>query len=369
MQHPNLRHWLPGLWAGVALFLAPALALGQGANKAQKVKFLSVDGVELTGHWYAAKGNNTAPCVLMVHDIGTNIEAKGWKNLAEALQGKGFAVLAFDLRGHGNSKGVQDDFWKVRLNTLGVKVRKFDPRKPPDSIYFKDFTKGYLPNLVNDIAAAKAFLDTKNDLGGCNSGNLIIIAEKKGAALAALWMKQEWYRHRITGRFIDPRIVATFEKSPEGKDIAAAIFLSYDPVVGASKLYPTRMLSMLGKEKSSAVAFFYADKDKASKDLATKAVKQLKGGKKKKTFVAAQAIKDAEKTTGIQLVAKGLKTEEYIIAYLENLMEERGASSVDTKEFKKTGYYWILPGRRPVLAKRPREDKLLYLIPVSLFAQ
>ena len=65
-------------------------------------------------------------------------------------------------------------------------VRGFNGPNSKKLVEFKDFktNAGYFPYLINDIAAAKVFLDRKNDEGKCNTHHLVLVGET-GAALGA----------------------------------------------------------------------------------------------------------------------------------------------------------------------------------------
>jgi pimeloyl-ACP methyl ester carboxylesterase len=176
----------------------------------KSVDIVTVDQVELKGKYFPSTKGKNAPCVLMLHAIGEteNSTNKEWYTLARTLQKRGYAVLIFDFRGHGESKIVKPGtpnpnpqlavkgFWDENFNQKFVKG--LVAKKPrPTEINFKDFSPEYYTFLCNDIAAAKAFLDDRNDAGECNSGNLILIGAKDGATLGALWLNSECQRHRF----------------------------------------------------------------------------------------------------------------------------------------------------------------------------
>src|SRR5262245_8051052 len=104
-----------GLVLGVAAMLP--IAHGQGGGQMQKVRFSTIDGVELVGTFYAG-AKKGPPTVLLLHAIGEDSKKKGMVALAEELQKRGFAVLSFDFRGHGASTDLSDanEFWKYKIN-------------------------------------------------------------------------------------------------------------------------------------------------------------------------------------------------------------------------------------------------------------
>src|SRR5262249_21373057 len=69
----------------------------------EKAKFFTADHVELMGRFYPSFKGKKAPSVICLHKIGSDSSKDGWDKLAESLQKKGYAVLVFDFRGHGDS--------------------------------------------------------------------------------------------------------------------------------------------------------------------------------------------------------------------------------------------------------------------------
>ena len=57
---------------------------------------------------------------------------------------------------------------------------------------------------VNDIAAARRYLEVRNDAGDCNLSNLILVGAKEGAALGSLWIAEEWQRPHLIQNPINP---------------------------------------------------------------------------------------------------------------------------------------------------------------------
>ncbi len=141
-------------------------------KKGEEVQFETADKVEIRGTFYASS-KPKAPCVVLLHNVGGNRQQEGWDKLAQALS-KDFAVLSFDFRGHGDSTSVDPTFWKVGANTM-IK----GAAKTPSKISYKDFPDAYYPMLINDLAAARRFLDQQNDAGACNSSSIIVIGARR----------------------------------------------------------------------------------------------------------------------------------------------------------------------------------------------
>ncbi len=71
----------------------------------ERVTFTAADSTQLVGTYYAAEGEKS---LLLVHQF--NKDRSSWDAFASEVQRNGFAVLAFDLRGHGESAGTHSSF-------------------------------------------------------------------------------------------------------------------------------------------------------------------------------------------------------------------------------------------------------------------
>src|SRR5262245_48207025 len=248
----------------------PLVGFAQGGEKekGEKVRFTTVDGVELHGRFYAGKPRGQT--IMMLHALNSDSRKKSWINLAETLQKEGYSVLTFDFRGHGQSTEVEaSDFWKYPPNASMVKGA---PKKTV--IEYKDMSPSYFPVLVNDIAAAKAFLDNRNDGGACNTASTILIGAESGAALGALWLQSEWIRHRM-----EPAVMVGFPpviaNQAEGQDVIGAVWLSPTGKLGSRTVALGKLMEYAGKDKAVPMVFMYGDGDDLSKGLAINLEKYL----------------------------------------------------------------------------------------------
>jgi hypothetical protein len=326
--------------------LLPAPAQDDKA-RTDKVRFQTVDGVDLHGTFYPSSKSNP-PTVLLLHAIGENSKKKGWVHLAAELQKKGFAVLAFDFRGHGQSTEIIEPqkFWESPANRMYMKHLGKNT-----SLDIKDITAGYAPILCNDIAAARAFLDRKNDTGGCNTSNLIVIGADTGASLGAIWLYGEWHRHRCKpppANFIPGMPFPLYVDSaiPEGNDIIACVWISPNPKLSGGK-QPARnvnlagLLTIPGKNKATPMVFMYSEEDKAGKKFAQELEKAMvgKAAKEEKYRFTASVEVPKTKLTGSELLQKSLSTAEQITEYLQGVVEAKGNEWYE-RAFLKTPYAW-----------------------------
>jgi pimeloyl-ACP methyl ester carboxylesterase len=332
------------------------------ADTSRKVKFNSFDGVELSGTFYPKLGGSKDrdACVLLLHNFdrvkGGNSHQDGWDHLAEELQKDGYTVLSFDFRGFGEShQVVRDLFYKVRQNQMLGRTAA----RQSETIEFKDFPSTYYPNLVNDIAAAKNYLDRKNDAREVNSSNLILVGAGEGANLGALWLASECRRKRArSGLDLD---------EPESRDVVCAVWLSLNPAL-ANIGQPVRSwVGEAGADQRIPMGFLYGGDDRSSKAWAAQAVAYVKeraaAHKTKLDFTVAQDVGSTE-LKGSQLLTKSLGTEQMIKNYLDRVLEKRGARESRLRDPSKTVYYWAFPNGQRVLAKTEQEE-LMRAVPLQ----
>src|SRR5262249_36781497 len=109
------------LLAGSLLALTPRTARAQGPGAApEAVTLLTADQVELQAHYYPSNKGKTAPVVLLLHALDEDSKKAEWTSLAKALQAKGYAVLRFDFRGHGDSTNIKQPGKPDRIPALSV---------------------------------------------------------------------------------------------------------------------------------------------------------------------------------------------------------------------------------------------------------
>lgn len=138
----------------------------------------SSDEVTLVGYYYAPASEtprSATPGVLLLHML--NRSAADWKEEAEALAAEGYAVLAMDLRGHGESALVRQG--------LTVSPMQLTP---------DDFQA-----MLND---ARLALDTLVERGGADPNRLAIIGASIGANIA------------LSRAAVDPRVQVVALLSP-----------------------------------------------------------------------------------------------------------------------------------------------------------
>jgi len=341
----------------------------------KRVEILTFDGVNLAGTLYPAGGSTKKEAVvLLLHDFdsksGGNSHQDNWDKLAERLQEAGYPVLSFDFRGFGQSTTVNDKFWDRHFmhNTSMVKQRPGAGGKPSTTISHKDFQHAYYKYLVNDIAAAKAYLDERNDGMELNSGNVIVIGAGQGATLGAMWMASECRRCRA-----EPRIPGVYVPTmctlddPESKYLAAAVWLSISPTLAGQQVGPLvkNWLRIAGGEKQIPMAFVYAKKDVTGDTFAKNCLSTIKAATKTKLEFTGDKIVDDVAVTGSKLLNVE-KTDAWIVnKYIEPLVKDRRSQGRKDRKVKENYYVYSIPKMAPRNAKNPKEE--IPYVDVNLF--
>jgi pimeloyl-ACP methyl ester carboxylesterase len=288
------------------------------------------DGVELDGTYFRSpKAGRDAPCVMLVHKYGSDRSKTDWIALAQALQDEGFAVLTFDLRGHGGSTQLSNPqtFWSLSFNRSGI--RNSSPRKT--AISFNDFKPSYFPFIVNDLAAARRFLEQKNDSGELNVHSLMIIGVQEGAGLGFLFTAAEYARAYRIG-------VSALQSNGTpynaGEDIAAGVWLSLSMRPGMPAGGPN--LDMIGWVRNypgmrdkTPMCFIYGDKDTRARADAESVFRVLSGpmtGRPDKhKHDDLHPIKGTDLAGSALLGQPALMVNQYVVGYLKKVMAERRA--------------------------------------------
>lgn len=137
----------------VSLFLCFWMLLAAGAS-AEEIHFQSPDGISLTGTLNSV--SNSKGTVILIHML--NRTREDWQAFAAFLNQKGWTTLAFDLRGHGQSRG--------------------DEKKEID---WKDFSKDDFLTMIKDLEGAFQFLTSAQNP---HPQNIFIIGASIGANLS-----------------------------------------------------------------------------------------------------------------------------------------------------------------------------------------
>jgi pimeloyl-ACP methyl ester carboxylesterase len=354
---------LLALLTGLALG-APAFAQDEKFEQ-QDVNFSTFDGVEIQGVLYKTKKAGPQPCIMLLHspsvagNKGSSVGA--WHELGKTLSEEGFNVLRFDFRGHQKSDLIKNkaDFWSIDVNQKYLRDG-YRKQPQPDSIKSSDYIKPgassnpYLPMLVNDIMAARVFLDAKNDAGDLNTGSIYLIGAGDATFLGFLYLLAEWQRPQVGQPGVNLATLplsavdlANLRGRPQwaGKDIAGCIWLSPPrPVTPNSSYYEKIVKSTPQIRDSNKMLFIYGEDDTAGKGGATFFYDRALIADPPKSVrldpIRLTKMLPIKKTklSGVDLLGKGLGVEAEILKYIKLIEEDRKVVARITRNYTSTPY-------------------------------
>lgn len=166
-------------WArmGTVLALLAAFAAGHRHCRAaddekekvlppQEVTLPTGDRVTIVATYFPSKLKQAVPVILLHASKGSRGD---FEELALKLQRAGHAVIAPDLRGHGDSSRAEDRPGELR----------------PDD-YLAIIERG------GDLETIKRFLMARNNAGEVNIEKLCLVGVEMGAVLAISWAARDW---------------------------------------------------------------------------------------------------------------------------------------------------------------------------------
>lgn len=160
----------------------PVLGGSEPAGHGEPVSVHTSDELELAGAFFAPRDQSgRAPAVILVHDAGA--DRHQLDRLAETLRKRDFAVLAIDLRGHGESAS-EEIAWKAGDDEANRALWAF---------------------ALRDVDAAARWLRTRPDV---HASNLSLVGIGAGAALAV--------RHAVRDENVRAVVIAAPEENELG---------------------------------------------------------------------------------------------------------------------------------------------------------
>jgi len=154
--------------AGVALLGALALAPGARGAPAERVSFETEDGFRLVADWTPGPASD-APLAILLHQF--NADRRSWDPLVPVLAQGGFAVLALDQRGQGESKERTRPPGAAAFDVRALAQREGQPAVGPVA------RAG-----VKDVEAAVAFAKAR----GAATDRISLIGSSYGCTVALL---------------------------------------------------------------------------------------------------------------------------------------------------------------------------------------
>jgi hypothetical protein len=304
-------------------------------GRQEKVHFNTVDHLQLAGTLYHGWKGKRGMTVLMLHDLDSNRSSPGWKRLAEALQAEGHTVLTFDFRGHGDSKRVSSQFWKYPVNkSLPMYVTILPAKEQPKVLEWDDLPAEYRPWLIEDIAAARTYLDLRHDepSGPVNTFNLVVIGAGQASALGSLWLATEGLRYNATEAGKEIMI-----KYPEKLSVLQAAWIGMADPIKYNPYGIHNWLEGAHMEPVVPITFIYGGEDVETANLLAKPIRKKFG---------AEFIVPGARRSGQDLLDSHAQAAARIQQYLVSLLQELPPASASTtvnwvpREIKKLRSLW-----------------------------
>jgi pimeloyl-ACP methyl ester carboxylesterase len=364
-------------------FLAPCVALAalaltlpvSAADEKEtwdRATFTTGDGVKIVGKLYQAQNKDRKAVVVLLHDFsakGGNSKGNGWQDLALTLQKDGFAVLSFDFRGYGDSTEVlPETFWAKKQHLPGAGTLKKATKKGT-TINYQQFNPSYYPYLLNDLAAARTYLEQRNDAKVLNCSNIILVGAGEGATIGSAWLYHETRRRRDkTGKLLFLKGGASGAE-PEIRDVAGAVWLSLSPTLAgrgtAVGINTQKWLVEAGKFHKVPLAFFNGNGalDEGSRTHCGKMLPLIKQvgskGPPPKDGKAIDKEKDTMKLTLQEVKTANLAREKLLDENLETLTQIRNYANAVMEERSKDWDKRGEPDKQRTFYTQARKDAII----------
>ena len=207
------RDALAGAALAGAFAVLPAAARGQGRTASRTETVTTPDGWTLPVSLTLPGGaGEDTPAVVLIH--GEKESRKNWESFANFLAGRGYAVLAPDLRHHGEAAN------------------------PAARSTGRVTSQDYRAMAGLDMEAVKALLLDLHARKTLNVRKLGVVAAEEGAPVALAFAYNDWRKQPLP----DAPVLAN--RTPTGQDVRAVVLLSpVDAVPGLNAAAVARPIS------------------------------------------------------------------------------------------------------------------------------
>jgi pimeloyl-ACP methyl ester carboxylesterase len=315
------RNVIRGVFAVVlscVLSLTPSLAFSQDKEddaeslvpRAPSPPIVTVDGLPLNANYWPSKLKAQGSVVVLLHGLNGN-QLDWGQDLPKQLQDRGHAVIAVDLRGHGQSTGKPMGLGNDAVETKAKAKSKPAKSKPAKaaveatSLKARDFAL----MVGSDMKAVKYFILQEHQKEHLNMNKMAIVGAGLGATVALKFAEMDWeeppHEDGPEGN-----------KTPRGQDVRALVLLTPDADVSGLPLPDT--IKYL-RQPALQVAMFFAvgNKDKQDKGQTKKLYDQANSPPEiNKNRMYFKEYNSAAHGCGL-LAGKNLPIEQNIINFLD----------------------------------------------------
>lgn len=288
-----IRHLTPGrlllpvLLAGLAAF-APAPTRAQDdPTKGEAQTAVTKDGWTVHFTYWNAHEDQDTPVVVLVHGRNENRLVWTAKQTAPFLSTKGYAVIAVDLRKHGETMADENAPAAARSS----RITKFD----------------YAAMIGMDLEAIKKFIYQEHQDKKLNMRKLALVGSDMSTVLVMNYALLDWNKKP----YDDAPTVET--RTPRGQDVRAVVLLSpMESLSGLSVITPVRALRTTGM----AALIMYGSSS-SGKRTATKIYQQLGGDQQDEETQRLYQQQFEIKLQGTGLLGQNVGTENLLLGFLK----------------------------------------------------
>lgn len=188
----------------LVVVLAPPV-MAQQASKEDRTLAGARDSWPIHVTYYPSRLKENAAVVVLLHmQGGSRLIWTRKGGLAEGLQKEGFAVIAADLRKHGQSKPTSGVKAAGKKKGGGSKLTRFD----------------YQLMVTSDMEAIKKFIFSEHQKKRLNMRKLGVVAAGMSSPVAVLFAANDWSKKPHSDA---PTVAA---RTPRGQDVRALVLLS-----------------------------------------------------------------------------------------------------------------------------------------------
>jgi pimeloyl-ACP methyl ester carboxylesterase len=271
--------------------------------KPQIKTLMSADGLTLHLTYWPSEAKQDAAVIVLLHMQNGNRLDWPAKFVLD-LQQQGYAVIAVDLRGHGQSKGTpppSDDKDKKKKDDKGATVES-DHFKPGD----------YEAMVLADMEAVKEFIYEEHQAQHLNMNKMAIIAADMGTSVAICFAANDWLKRPHPDG-------PAGAQTPRGQDVRALVLVSpQSSVPGLPVTKPVRTLK--APEANIAFLVCVGSKDKTDRGQAKKLYTSLATPDKNKDRMFFEEYGSPKR--GTDLFGTGLRMEDHILAFLDKYVKK-----------------------------------------------
>ena len=200
-------------------------------------------------YYQSSKGKESPIVVLLTAANGdpkSAVTRHIWKEMATYLQKRDFAVLAVDLRKHGDS---------------------LRPEKGPTAKRQKILSVDYRNMVVGDMEAVKAFLLERHEAGELNIRKLAIVSSGASCLVGAAFALNDWNKRPWQDA------AQLTDRTPRGQDVRAIVMFSPRRTRGFNS---TKILKPLSASQwGIAFRIYHSSKDDAEEKTAKRLFRVL----------------------------------------------------------------------------------------------